>query len=500
VATPTIREVVHTATSGVNCTVTTGAGTAVDDILICFAGSDFYDAATFGAPTGTAGAWTQIATTADLGVNNSHLKVWWRKVTVGGAQTVTVSPHPDEDNWNTTYVITGADTTSPIDDAVSAATDPGASANHVCPAVSPTTSDALLLTGLYTQVFSLTNYTAPGGVTKQNEDDNSSTGASGSKVLSASGSTGTFTWVADIVNCKFVACTVAVKGASAVVPAAGIGPSTLGPGRVSPTGRWSPLKYPGTLTATAYTVSLDGAVTSAGVLTRSTSKALAGTVTSAGSLTKLAAKAFAGTVASSGALAKLAAKAFAGTVASLGALAKLVAKALAGTVTSAGSLAMLKVALKTLTGSIAASGALTRSTSKALAGSTTPAGSLAKLAARALTGTITSNGALAKKPIKAVTSTIALSGSLTRQTAKVLAGTLTTAGSLTKLVAKGLAGTISAAGSLATSGGGSAATVNATSTSTITARRTSTSTITAARTSTPSVTGKATSTTSVTDG
>jgi hypothetical protein len=215
VATPTIREVVHTATSGVAATVTTGAGTAVDDILICFSASDFYLASDMVAPTGTSGTWTQVATTADLGTNNSHMKVWWRKVTAGGAQTVTVSPHPDEDLWNTTYVITGADTTSPIDDAVSAATDPGASANHVCPAVSPTTSDALLLTGLYTQVFSLTNYTAPSGITKQNEDDNSSTGASGSKALTSSGSTGTFTWVADIINCKFVSCTVAVKGASA---------------------------------------------------------------------------------------------------------------------------------------------------------------------------------------------------------------------------------------------------------------------------------------------
>jgi hypothetical protein len=248
VATPTIREVVHTATSGVAATVTTGAGTAVDDILICFSASDYYNASDMVAPTGTAGTWTQVATTADLGSLNSHLKVWWRKVTVGGAQTVTVSPHPDEDLWNTTYVLTGADTTNPIDDAVSAATDPGASANHVCPAVSPSTADALCLTGLYTQVFSLTNYTAPAGFTKQNEDDNSSTGASASKVLSSSGSTGTLTWTADIINCKFVTCTVAVKGAGAAAPVTNVaGPLGPGPGRISPSGIWT--LQPGNLEA-----------------------------------------------------------------------------------------------------------------------------------------------------------------------------------------------------------------------------------------------------------
>jgi hypothetical protein len=215
VATPTLREaVLHAHASGTSASVTTGAGTAVNDVIITAHGSDFYNVTGMAAPTGTAGITWTLVDTADLGVNNSHMKVWWGLVTSGGAKTITCNPITDEEVFNTTYVLTGADTSTPIDDHASAATDPGASTNHVTPAVSPTTSDALMISFILTQLFSLTNYTIA-SMTKQNEDDDSSTFASASLVLSSSGSTGTKTWVADIVSCKFVTINIAVKGASA---------------------------------------------------------------------------------------------------------------------------------------------------------------------------------------------------------------------------------------------------------------------------------------------
>jgi hypothetical protein len=199
-------------------------------------------------PLGTAGITWTLVDTADLATNNSHMKVWWGLVTSGGAKTITCNPVTDEECFNTTYVLTGADTSTPIDDHAQAATDPGASVNHVTPAVSPSTSDALMISFILTQLFSLTNYTAPTGMTKQNEDDDSSTFASASLVLSSSGSTGTKTWVADIVSCKFVTINIAVKGAGAAAPvtnyAAPLGP---GPGRISPSGIWT--LQPGNLEA-----------------------------------------------------------------------------------------------------------------------------------------------------------------------------------------------------------------------------------------------------------
>jgi hypothetical protein len=78
VATPTLREaVLHSHASGTSASVTTGAGTAIGDVIITAHGSDFYAASGMAAPTGTAGITWTLVDTADLATNNSHMKVWW---------------------------------------------------------------------------------------------------------------------------------------------------------------------------------------------------------------------------------------------------------------------------------------------------------------------------------------------------------------------------------------------------------------------------------------
>jgi hypothetical protein len=257
-------------------------------------------------------------------------------------------------------------------------------------------------------------------------------------------------------------------------------PGGPGPARIAPNGTWTPWIGTGGVSATVYTQSLAGTVTSSGALANQTSKALVGTVSSSGALAKLVTKAAAGTATSSGALAKLAVKAAAGAVASsgaltrqcqkalagtvspAGALAKLVAKPLAGTVTSSGALSTVKVLLRTFTGAVSSSGAMTRQVGKSLAGAVSPSGSLAKVAARALAGAVTAGGALAKLARKALAGTAAPSGTLTAQSA----------------------GTPQ----------------NATSTATVTATSTSTPAVTATSTSIGGVTARATSTPTVSDG
>jgi hypothetical protein len=221
VATPTIREALGVATEGVAATVNTGAGTAVDDVLVCFAGNDSGTAGGLGPPTGTAGTWT-LQATGDNGSGSAHLKVYTRPVTVGGAQTVTVSPIAGEEVCNSVVVLTGADTTSPADGA--AGGNGASSASHIAPAVSPATSDALLLCGAQTDgtAGSATAYAPPSGMTERTDiRDGVFSGQSvASLVLSTSGSTGTKTFTVSPNTPPYASASIAVKGAAA----AGAGP------------------------------------------------------------------------------------------------------------------------------------------------------------------------------------------------------------------------------------------------------------------------------------
>lgn len=223
-ATPTIREAVAAAKSGADPSVTTGAGTAVDDVLVCFHGRDFYTTADMNAPTGTAGTWT-LQATGDNGVNSAHVKVWTRPVTVGGAQTVICgrSTVGDEENWCHVIVVTGADTATPADGA--AGGNGAASTSHVAPSVSPATSDALLLCGAQSAGPAGT-YTPPSGMTEQTDLKDDGNGGSGfaagstaSLVLTASGATGTKTFTFS-ASTAYATASIAIKAASGVAASA----------------------------------------------------------------------------------------------------------------------------------------------------------------------------------------------------------------------------------------------------------------------------------------
>ena len=209
-ANPTIRQVVTATASAAAATATTGVGTAVNDELVVFAGNDWYTAIT-GAPTGSAGTWT-LQATGDNGTNNAHIKIWTRPVTVGGSNTVTVTPTSDEEVYITAYVLIGADNVTPNDGAAVASNGASATA-QVAPAVSPSTTDALLLCGVQTASGAPT-YTPPSGMTEQSDfHDVFCSQSTASQVLSASGSTGTKTFTASTAA-PWATASIAIKGAS----------------------------------------------------------------------------------------------------------------------------------------------------------------------------------------------------------------------------------------------------------------------------------------------
>lgn len=213
-----VREVVSANASGSWATTTTGAGTVAGDLLVCFYGCDFYLLSDMGNISGTAGTW-KLETTADAGSNLPHVKVLTRRVTVAGAQTVTVPQVSDAEVYNFTYVIQNGAVDVAAGNASSTATT-----SPVAPSL--TTVDPIELLLCAWQIFAQVNFTAPSGMTNMLESDNAfATMGSARQDLTTAGSTGTKT--ATITTSQsYAAASIAVKtafpfpGAIAGLPAA----------------------------------------------------------------------------------------------------------------------------------------------------------------------------------------------------------------------------------------------------------------------------------------
>ena len=213
-STPAVRELVAPAIgTGASLTATTGAGTAVGDLLVLIHGYDYYAATNMLTPTGTAGTWT-LQCTGDGGTNRTHIKVWTRPVSSGGAQTVTVNSSGTNDatHFVNVYVLNGSTLTLAVDGAAGQ-NGTGGGTSHDCPSVSPTGADDLLICAAGAGPDQNGDYTAPSGMTKQNELDNTpfSTMATFTQTLSASGATGTksATFTANEI---YAAVSIAISG------------------------------------------------------------------------------------------------------------------------------------------------------------------------------------------------------------------------------------------------------------------------------------------------
>lgn len=212
-STPTVREVVTAHNSGADATATTGAGTQVGDVLVAIHCEDFVTLADMTAPTGTAGTWTEQAS-VDLGDNNTHMKIWTRSVSSGGAQTVTVASHSGDEVLLHVYVLSGVNT---IPDGTPASGTGTVTTNSmVAPSVSPTGSDDLLICAWASGGSDLTAVTAPAGMTGTGPTTDFVTLYSAYQALAASGATGTRATSATLPDTRpYCALSIAVKGAAA---------------------------------------------------------------------------------------------------------------------------------------------------------------------------------------------------------------------------------------------------------------------------------------------
>lgn len=203
--------------TGSSISVTTPAA-SVGDLLIIILSNDYYalsDLALFGTTPSTTA--TEITNFDDDGGNlNKHVKAWWAPVTTAGAVTVNCDTgHSDEEKTLAVYVLTGADTSNPIDGAANSGTQ-ASGTSVVAPAVSPSGSNDLLICHLQIDMVTIT---PPGTMTNQyNVTDGTFTRSYGAtQQLSASGSTGTRTFTSGATT-SWVASTMAIKASSTGSP------------------------------------------------------------------------------------------------------------------------------------------------------------------------------------------------------------------------------------------------------------------------------------------
>lgn len=205
-ATPNIIEILSGAATG-PISLTTDAGTQVDDLLVCVHSTDFSTVTNMLSPT--PGTWT-LECTGDGGAGHAHVKVWTRLVTVAGAQSVnTVDPGGSTGSHAALYVLRGADTASYTD---AAAADTGAAAaTQPSPSITVTNSDDMLI--CTAQDFNSGVYTQPTGMTLGTTTTGQfSTAASAYLTLSSSGATGTKDW-SFTNSANWATASIAFKGA-----------------------------------------------------------------------------------------------------------------------------------------------------------------------------------------------------------------------------------------------------------------------------------------------
>lgn len=173
-----------------------------------------------GNPSGSDVTWTEVHVDTQTTPFSATgvMRVFWGEAPDNALSDFTCT-NGENDQWG--YMLTsisGADTTTPIDaQAINSGT--GAAASTVCPSVSPTGEDSLLVSGAATfPGGDGDNYTAaPSGVTlRENVNTAFDFYAMGTEALTASGATGTRTWdPTDNHSHGWIGSSVAIASAAA---------------------------------------------------------------------------------------------------------------------------------------------------------------------------------------------------------------------------------------------------------------------------------------------
>ncbi len=225
-----IRQIATGQVSNGTATANLGASTAIDDVLVVVGVSNYFSLSSgFGPPSGGgAGTWT-LHTTADLGTNNAHMRVWTKTCAQAGSQNITLDTISSEECGIAVFVMSGADTTDHLEDSASALFTgvSGTPSQHPAPSVTAETDGGILISAVITETFGgVGTYTPPTGMTENWDltlpapgDPNQWTGAN--KQLSASGATGTQTFNYSAGSVDGCGVSLIVRPAIVQVPAAG---------------------------------------------------------------------------------------------------------------------------------------------------------------------------------------------------------------------------------------------------------------------------------------
>lgn len=205
----------------VSLTSASGRQPATDDVLLIIAGNDWDTLADIGTPTvggSTSGVNAVTNGSADGGQFFAHCKAWTKVITAGGSDLTvawgTDGGVTDEEKCIDVYVLTGADTTAPIDIAGGNFNSTG-STSHVAPSVNATVAGLLICHVNDGNGASSGASTPPSGMTEQYDSVVSGSMAhSGATVqLGATGATGTKTF-AKAGNATYAALSIVIKPAS----------------------------------------------------------------------------------------------------------------------------------------------------------------------------------------------------------------------------------------------------------------------------------------------
>jgi hypothetical protein len=212
------------------------------DVLVIIHCNDLYALSNMPTPT-VGGSSTGVLTivNADGGTDGAHIKSWYYVVGSTGDLTVAVDETgtADEEKALIVYVLSGVDNVSPLDGSGGSTNTGGTT--HICPSVSPASSDAYLICHTNTGGGNAAaSYTPPGSMAEQYDSvvNVFMSMAGGTEQLSASGATGTRTFTPNISVTVNAEITIAVKtgGAAAATDPNPQWTERLLPGRINPDG------------------------------------------------------------------------------------------------------------------------------------------------------------------------------------------------------------------------------------------------------------------------
>jgi hypothetical protein len=405
-----------TGTNPITVTLTGTKQPQAGDVLLIIHGNNFYTAAAMPTPTvggSTTGVTAVTNGSADAGTNLAHIKSYTYVVGSTGDLTVSVTETGlgDEEKSLDVYVLSGVDTSTPVDIA---ATATGTTAtSQVAPSVTPTSATPYLICHVNTGGAGVSStYTPPGSMTETYDTVVAATYEATGAVqqLGGPGATGTRTFTATGSN-PYAALSVALTTASA--------------GSTTAT---ATVVGAGTVTAAAATTA-GQSVTGAGTVTAAVQQSAGQTVAGAGTVNAPASTVTAGSSATgAGATSTTSAQTATASQAGAGTVTAPVTVQAGSSVTGAGSVTASAGGNTNGTASVAGAGSVTALVTVSAGSSATGAGAVSTTARLAAGAAVAGVGSITAPVTVAAPSTVTGAGAVTASGAAPNSGTATVTG------------------------------------------------------------------------